>query len=239
MDGLKVGEAAARTEWSPRMLRYLERLGLVVPSRTRHGLPALRAARAEPAPLAPRAALPVRPRDLRPRLRGAAQARARAAQGRRRLARRRRRPRVGRVGTAKARTATDRRIAKGNDGSNEALRREGPRPRRRGQAADRVGRPADAGARRDPRPVREGAAARRLPHRRLPARHDGDGEPDADAEGGRRRRGVVRVEPALDAGRRRVGARRGVRHLASSRSRARTTTPTTRTSRPPSITSRT
>ncbi|HXY79909.1 MAG TPA: MerR family transcriptional regulator [Gaiellaceae bacterium] len=37
MDRLKVGEAAARTEWSPRMLRYLERLGLVVPSRTSAG----------------------------------------------------------------------------------------------------------------------------------------------------------------------------------------------------------
>jgi len=37
MDGLKVGEAAARTAWSPRMLRYLERLGLVVPARTRKG----------------------------------------------------------------------------------------------------------------------------------------------------------------------------------------------------------
>ena len=37
MDGLKVGEAAARTGWSPRMLRYLERLGLVVPSRTAAG----------------------------------------------------------------------------------------------------------------------------------------------------------------------------------------------------------
>jgi MerR family copper efflux transcriptional regulator len=37
MDGLKVGEAAARTAWSPRMLRYLERLGLVVPSRTGTG----------------------------------------------------------------------------------------------------------------------------------------------------------------------------------------------------------
>ena len=37
MDGLKVGEAAARTAWSPRMLRYLERLGLVVPSRTGAG----------------------------------------------------------------------------------------------------------------------------------------------------------------------------------------------------------
>ena len=37
MDGLKVGEAAARTGWSPRMLRYLERLGLVVPNRTAAG----------------------------------------------------------------------------------------------------------------------------------------------------------------------------------------------------------
>ena len=37
MDGLKVGEAAARTAWSPRMLRYLERVGLVVPSRTGKG----------------------------------------------------------------------------------------------------------------------------------------------------------------------------------------------------------
>jgi len=37
VDGLKVGEAAAHTTWSPRMLRYLERLGLVVPSRTGAG----------------------------------------------------------------------------------------------------------------------------------------------------------------------------------------------------------
>lgn len=37
MDGLRVGEAAARTAWSPRMLRYLERLGLVVPPRTGAG----------------------------------------------------------------------------------------------------------------------------------------------------------------------------------------------------------
>ena len=37
MDGLKVGEAAERTAWSPRMLRYLEHLGLVVPARTAAG----------------------------------------------------------------------------------------------------------------------------------------------------------------------------------------------------------
>ena len=34
---LTVGEAAARTGWSPRMLRYLERARLVVPKRTRSG----------------------------------------------------------------------------------------------------------------------------------------------------------------------------------------------------------
>ena len=37
MDELTVGEAAARTGWSPRMLRYVERTGLVVPRRTRGG----------------------------------------------------------------------------------------------------------------------------------------------------------------------------------------------------------
>ena len=37
MDGSHVSEAAARTGWSPRMLRYLERLGLVVPARTASG----------------------------------------------------------------------------------------------------------------------------------------------------------------------------------------------------------
>src|SRR3954447_16671 len=37
MEGVKVGQAAARTGWSPRMLRYLERTGLVVPRRTAAG----------------------------------------------------------------------------------------------------------------------------------------------------------------------------------------------------------
>jgi len=37
MDKLTVSEAAARTGWSPRMLRYLERVGLVVPHRTAKG----------------------------------------------------------------------------------------------------------------------------------------------------------------------------------------------------------
>jgi DNA-binding transcriptional MerR regulator len=37
MDGSHVSEAAAHTGWSPRMLRYLERLGLVVPPRTASG----------------------------------------------------------------------------------------------------------------------------------------------------------------------------------------------------------
>ncbi len=37
MDELTVSEAAARTGWSPRMLRYLERVGLVVPRRSGTG----------------------------------------------------------------------------------------------------------------------------------------------------------------------------------------------------------
>jgi MerR family transcriptional regulator, copper efflux regulator len=37
VDELTVGDAAARTGWSPRMLRYLERVGLVVPRRSAGG----------------------------------------------------------------------------------------------------------------------------------------------------------------------------------------------------------
>ena len=37
MEGLTVSEAAARSGWSPRMLRYLEGAGLVVPPRSRAG----------------------------------------------------------------------------------------------------------------------------------------------------------------------------------------------------------
>jgi MerR family copper efflux transcriptional regulator len=37
VERLTVGEAAAQTGWSPRMLRYVERIGLVVPQRTPAG----------------------------------------------------------------------------------------------------------------------------------------------------------------------------------------------------------
>jgi DNA-binding transcriptional MerR regulator len=37
MQGLTVGDAAARTGWSARMLRYLEAAGLVVPGRSESG----------------------------------------------------------------------------------------------------------------------------------------------------------------------------------------------------------
>ena len=37
MDALTVSEAARRTGWSARMLRYLERMGLVVPRRSPSG----------------------------------------------------------------------------------------------------------------------------------------------------------------------------------------------------------
>jgi DNA-binding transcriptional MerR regulator len=37
MDSLSISQAAARTGWSPRMLRYLERVGLVIPARSASG----------------------------------------------------------------------------------------------------------------------------------------------------------------------------------------------------------
>src|ERR671918_2869174 len=37
MDGLTINEAADTTGWSPRMLRYLEKVGLIEPARTASG----------------------------------------------------------------------------------------------------------------------------------------------------------------------------------------------------------
>ena len=162
VEALTIGEAAARTGWSARMLRYLETVGLVVPARTSAGYRIYGARRAPPAPAAPAAARAVRDRAGRGRLRGPPPSRARAPDRPRRLdalggpGRR-----LGRVGTAKARAADLGRLTKGTDGYDEAIRREGSCARLRRRAPDRVGRPADAGAGRDPRAVRDRAAARR------------------------------------------------------------------------------
>lgn len=37
MDGLTINEAAETTGWSPRMLRYIERMGLIEPQRSESG----------------------------------------------------------------------------------------------------------------------------------------------------------------------------------------------------------
>jgi MerR family copper efflux transcriptional regulator len=37
MESLTIGQAATATGWSPRMLRYLERAGVVVPARSASG----------------------------------------------------------------------------------------------------------------------------------------------------------------------------------------------------------
>ena len=71
---------------------------------------------------------------------------------------------AARVGTAKARAAAgrlDHETRRDGNGSDEALRRKGSCARPRGRSADRVGRPADAGARSDPGAVR--AASSRWP----------------------------------------------------------------------------
>ena len=69
------------------------------------------------------------------------------------------------------------------------------RPSCRGREADRVGRPTDAGARRDPRALRAGAAAGGHPRFGLPARDDRDREPGQDIEGWWCRRGALRINP--------------------------------------------
>ena len=75
-------------------------------------------------------------------------------------------------------------------------------------------------------------------HRRLPARHHRDRQPHAHAGRRRRRRGALRQQPAEHAGRRGRRARQRSTACASTPSRARTTTPTTRTSTPASTTAR-
>ena len=82
------------------------------------------------------------------------------------------------------------------------------------------------------------AAAGGLPHRRLPARHHRDRQPDAHAQGRRRRRRALRLEPALDPGRRRGRAGRRVRHPDLRDQGRGQRRPTTSTSRRRSTTSR-
>ena len=60
MDGLTINEAAETTGWSPRMLRYIERAGLIEPRARDVRLPPLRTGRAAAPAHAARAARPVR-----------------------------------------------------------------------------------------------------------------------------------------------------------------------------------
>ena len=77
--------------------------------------------------------------------------------------------------------------------------------------------------RHHPRALRQGAAAQGPSPRRLPAHHQRDRQPAAHAQGGRRRGLLLRLQSALDPGRRRRGAGQGVRHpdLRDSRRRSR------------------
>ena len=197
------------------MLRYVERMGLVVPARTPSGYRVYGAAGAEPAPLAPRPPRPLGSSCRTWSSRPACGAR-RLCRRRRLLARRRRRsPRSSGSSAStsgswprnRTTLARERRMAttKRYDVKDLALAPEGVR---RIEWADRK-MPVLRAIRE--RFEREQPLAR-LPRLGVPARHDGDGEPDAHAPGGRRGRRAVRVEPAVHAGRRGGGARRLVRH---------------------------
>ena len=87
MDALTINEAAETTGWSPRMLRYVERVGLVEPAPLGVRLPPLRPGRAAAPAHAARAARRARGRPLRRRLRRAPAQRRRAARRHRGLAR--------------------------------------------------------------------------------------------------------------------------------------------------------
>ena len=113
-----------------------------------------------------------------------------------------------------------------------ALRRQGPRPRPGGSPPDRVGRPARCRScgRSGERFERE----RPLAGQRVSACLHVTTETAnlaRDAAGRRRRRRALRLEPALDPGRRRRGARRRVRHRRLRHQGRGQRTPTTRTSR--------
>ena len=176
-------------------------------------LPALRPARAEPAPLARRAAAPLRGRARRRRVRRAAAPGARAP--------RRRSTRgspsaedasLGRVGAAQARAAARRITRKGpmattqrHDVKDLALAAEG---KRRIEWADRQ-MPVLAAIRE--RFEREQPLAGYRVSACLHVTTE-TANLARTLQGGRRRRRALRLEPALDAGRRRRGARRRVRH---------------------------
>ena len=204
--------------WSPRMLRYLEEHGLVVPRRTAAGyrlyglgeLNQLRALRE----LRRRFGVELDEIAFAARLRREPELRARSTAGS--PARRTTPP--GSTGSSASTSACSppdsrRPTTKGtmattkrHDVKDLALAPEGVR---RIEWADRQ-MPVLAAIRERFEREQPLAGYRDL---RVPARDHRDGEPDAHAEGRRRRRRALRVEPAVDAGRRRRGARRGVRHL--------------------------
>ncbi len=97
-----------------------------------------------------------------------------------------------------------------------------------------MGQPADARPAVDPQAIHQGAAAQGPAPLRVPARHQRNRESRHHAARWRRRSGALRLESALHAGRSGRLPGEGLPASPSSPSRARTTTPTTRTSTPPS-----
>ena len=241
MDALTIHEAAETTGWSPRMLRYIERVGLLDAARSEARLPPVRRRRA-PAPAhAARAAAGLRHRPGRDGLRPAPAHRPRPAGLRRRLVRGpaaapRRRPRQRlaalRAGQARAPAGRGRRPRhdlrprlQGHDdhhrhADRERLQGRRPLPGRVRPQRDPSGRARDARADEDARGVRRFAAAEGRADHGLAAHDRADRRAHRDADLARRRGPLGLVQHLLHPGPRgRGGRRRPRRHARGSAGR--------------------
>ena len=200
-DALTIHEAAETTGWSARMLRYVERSGLVVPPRSAVRLPALRAGRAAAPAHAAGAARALRGRPLGRRLRAAPAPRratcARRSRSGSRPSRSARRTSTPPTGCAGSRTST--RGCSTHDRLETATTMTVPsRAKTDFKVADlsladfgrkeiRARRARDARPDVDPRGVRRQPAAQGRAHHGLAAHDDPDRGADRDADRARRR----------------------------------------------------
>ena len=223
MDALTIHEAAQTTGWSPRMLRYVERVGLVEPERSGAGyrlygpaeLQRLRTLRE----LLERHELGLSDVAFALRLRDDGELRGgrrRLARGDRRASRARPGARLAALGAGEALEAAGSRRGAAthdpdgdrDDDHDDRLQGGRHRPRRLRPQGDRARRARDARPDGAARGVRRRPAAQGRAHHRLAAHDDPDRGADRDADRARRRRALVLVQHLLHAGPRRRRDRR-------------------------------